>query len=418
MSWGTQTETAIVKPLLEEFEKQNPDIRIEFMHVPQNYFQKLHLLYAARLEPDVVFINNIYMPVYQAADLLTDLTPYFKKELDEKVFFDKAVANFSIDGKLYAIPRDISNLVVYYNKDLFDKYYVSYPTKDWTLDDMLQKAKKLTDTSSVEEANLAPRKDLPLLTSDSPTAAQLRKNKFSRVVQRSGHWGISRSEKPVLWMPYLLSNGGGVLNEKNEIILDKKESMKSLQFYADLANVYKVAPTTVQCAGKQLSQMFMDGEIAMHVSGRWAVPSYRKNIKFKWDIINFPNGSAGSIVGADSSGWAISKNSVHKDEALKLIKYLSSKSASEKFTSGGLIIPARVEVASSNIFLDPKLPPQNSKVFIDIIKDAKPTPANKNYREIEDILNTELEPLFRGTKSVEEIMNEGLVKKLGMRNEE
>jgi len=40
-------------------------------------------------------------------------------------------------------------------------------------------------TSSVEEANIAPRNDLPLLTSDGSTAAQLRKNKFSKVVQRS-----------------------------------------------------------------------------------------------------------------------------------------------------------------------------------------------------------------------------------------
>ena len=40
-------------------------------------------------------------------------------------------------------------------------------------------------TSSVAEANLAPRKALPLLTSASSTAAQVEKNKFFRLVQRS-----------------------------------------------------------------------------------------------------------------------------------------------------------------------------------------------------------------------------------------
>jgi len=50
-------------------------------------------------------------------------------------------------------------------------------------------------TSSVEETNLAPRKDLSLLTSDSPTTAQLRKNKFSKVVQ----WSQDDDRKYILF---------------------------------------------------------------------------------------------------------------------------------------------------------------------------------------------------------------------------
>ena len=63
-SWGSQTETALLIPLIKQFESENPDIKVEFIHIPQNYFQKLHLLFASNLAPDVVFINNHYAPKY------------------------------------------------------------------------------------------------------------------------------------------------------------------------------------------------------------------------------------------------------------------------------------------------------------------------------------------------------------------
>ena len=58
-SWGSKTEVQILKSLISDFEKENPDIKVEFMHIPQNYFQKLHLMFASNLAPDVIFINNL-----------------------------------------------------------------------------------------------------------------------------------------------------------------------------------------------------------------------------------------------------------------------------------------------------------------------------------------------------------------------
>lgn len=39
-SWGSESEISILKPILKDFEKENPDIKVDFMHIPQNYFQK------------------------------------------------------------------------------------------------------------------------------------------------------------------------------------------------------------------------------------------------------------------------------------------------------------------------------------------------------------------------------------------
>ncbi len=175
-SWGSKSEIEILKPILAEFEAENPDIKVNFVHIPQNYFQKIHLLFASNLAPDVLFINNLSLPIYANAGVLKELSlqlprhpelvsgshqhsntekiasvdflsknqQYMSRNDLSKVFFEKSLEALSYKGKLYAIPRDVSNLVIYYNKDIFKKYNVPVPNKYWTFNDLLIISKKLT----------------------------------------------------------------------------------------------------------------------------------------------------------------------------------------------------------------------------------------------------------------------------------
>lgn len=347
-SWGSKSEVEILKPILAEFEKENPGIKIDFVHIPQNYFAKIHLLFASKQTPDVIFINNLYLPIYANAGVLEPL------EVPDDIFFKKSLEALSYKGKLYAVPRDVSNLVIYYNKDLFKKCGVPLPNKYWSFDDFLILAQKLTNDT------------------DGKT------------------WGIGFEEDPYYFLPYLMSEGGGILSDDtNTIIINSPESKKGLQFYADLRN--HVAPTKAQSASETMAQMFLEGKLAMHLSGRWLVPKYRQDAKFNWNVINFPAGDKGSIVPLDASGWAISKNSKHKEEAKKLIKYLSSKKSIEKFSESGLIVPARIDVAEGTFSQDT---PPNAKVFLEVIKTSKPTPVSINYSEIQDDLREKTNYLF------------------------
>lgn len=372
-SWGSQSELVVLKGLINEFEKENPDLKVEFIHIPQNYFQKLHLLFASNLAPDVIFINNIYAPIYIKAGLLEDLSPYFSDDLKNDVFIDQALKTFTYSSKIYAIPRDISNLVIYYNKDIFDKKGIPYPNKNWTLNDLLKTAQKLTDSTT---------------------------------------FGINFEDESLYWLYYLESNGGGILSDDSkEIIINSAKSIEALQFYSDLVNKYKVAPSKAQIASMTTAQMFMQGKLGMYLGGRWMVPKFRESIKFNWDVVNFPASEKNKIL-IDSSGWAISEKSKNKENAARLIKFLSSKESIEKFSKSGLIVPARYDVAESQEFLSPNLKPKNSKVFIDMIKYSKPTPTNANYQQINDILNEAIEPVFNGDKKAKEIMTPNLIKAL------
>ena len=129
--------------------------------------------------------------------------------------------------------------------------------------------------------------------------------------------------------------------------------------------------------------MFLEGKIAMHLSGRWLVPKYKDTASFDWDVINFPR-YASPI---DASGWAISKQTKSKDAAVKFVLFLSKKENICKMTEGGLILPARLDVAYSKEFL--KTGPKHSEIFLDTAKNSEITTVTKDCNKITDKLNDE-----------------------------
>ena len=128
-SWGSQSETKILKELIENFENTN-DIKVEFIHIPENYFQKIHMLFASNLAPDVIFTNNHYLKMYTDAGLLENLT---EQITEKEEFFTIAINCLSDKGQIYAIPRDISNLVLYVNKDALKEANIEYKKRIKTL---------------------------------------------------------------------------------------------------------------------------------------------------------------------------------------------------------------------------------------------------------------------------------------------
>lgn len=355
-SWGSRTEYGILKQVIQKYETQNPDVKIEFIHVPENYFRKLHLLYASKTEPDVVFLNNTYAPLYIKAGLLEDLSGKF----NENKFFESSINCFKYDGKLFAIPRDVSNLVLYVNKNL-----VKNPQKIKTLYDLKKIAKSVT---------------------------------------KDDVFGLNYEENPLFWLYYLEYFGGGILSSDGQnAILNSPESIIGVEFYADLINKDKSVPQKWQMSSMTSAQMFIGGKTALYLSGRWLVPKFRESVDFDWDIIPFPSSNVSKTL-TDASGWAVSKSSKNKNEAIKFVQFLSSDEVSKLFAQTGLITPANRSIAYSEAFLAPSEKPHNSKVFLDILENSKPTPVNSNYAKIVDEVTKNITPVFNGKKQTKDVL--------------
>jgi len=347
-SWGSKSEVDIIKPILKEFERENPTIKIDFIHIPQNYFQKIHLLFASNTAPDVIFINNHYLPIYANAGLLEPLQA-------DNNFYEKSLEALSWRNTLYAVPRDISNLVIFYNRDILRKNGINSPNDNWTMEEFLN---------------------------------------IAQTVTHDGIFGISFEEDALFYLPYLMSFGGGILSDDlSRLIIDEQPSQNAIKFYADLRKKYHVAPLKSESASATMAQMFLQQKLAMHLSGRWLVPKYREEADFDWDVAPFPKGEKGSIVPLDASGWAIAKSSKNKIMARKLVDFLASKTNSQKFAQSGLIVPARKDVAESIYFLDNQKP-RNARVFLTTIETSKSTPVSIDYKEILDNLKGKFEKIF------------------------
>lgn len=329
-SWGSISEVKILNKAIENFEKQNPNIKIKFMHIPQNYFQKIHLLFASNSSPDVIFINNLYLPIYEKhLENLNDI-------VDKKIFYRQAIDGLSINNKLLAAPRDISNQVFYVNTDL-----IKLNDDNLSMDELLVHAQSVSNTKT---------------------------------------FGLSH-ENDIYWaLPYLRYFGGGILDENLNLVIDSAKSEKGLNFYKSLTEDYKIAPSKSQVGSLTQAQMFINGNIGFYLSGRWMYPIITSKANFNWKIIPFPKGEHPQL--SDVSGWAISKNSKHKESSIKFIKYLASKEVSEYFAKTGLIVPARKDNA---FLLDSAT--HNENTFIKIIDASVNTPVNKNYKKITDEIN-------------------------------
>lgn len=285
-SWGSITEVEVIKHIISDFENENSGIKIKFMHIPQNYFQKIHLLFASNTAPDVVFINNLNLPIYEK--YLEDLTNF----IDPKDYHPVAIDSLSFEKKLLAIPRDISNLVFYVNLDK-----TNLPKDNWNIEHILKE----------------------------------NKDKSSYIVSY---------EDDVYWAsPYLSYFGETDLT--NGISNDEE---KGIEFYKSLRDKYKIAPSKSQVGSSTLAQMFLDKKITFYLSGRWMFPKIKEKADFNWAVINFPYGKSKQL--ADSSGWAITKSCKNKNNAIKFVQYLSSEKSAKYFVETGLIVPARIKASS------------------------------------------------------------------------
>jgi multiple sugar transport system substrate-binding protein len=372
-TWGSAEERVVIKGLVSEFEKTHPGVHVSLMHIPENYFQKLHILIAGDLTPDVMFLNSLSFPVYAENKILQPLDSALAKPqstISRNMFYEPALEAMSWEGQLYAVPRDVSNLVMFYNRDLFRQAGLAEPTANWTLETMADMAGKLTKDTDGDG--------------------------------KLDQFGLSFAGKQaILWLPYLWSQGGDLFNaDFTQFVLTDPQAVKALQFYADLRNKTHVAPTLKDSGNASMSQLFLQGKLAMMLNGRWSVPVLRQQATFHWDVAPFPEGENGSVVGIDASGYAISAKTAHPKESLELVQFLSSREAQAAFCKSGLIVPARRDVAESSDFLS--APPAHGHYFIDVIARGYPTHTPVRWNEISEELSVALEPVWEGNQSAQD----------------
>jgi multiple sugar transport system substrate-binding protein len=133
--WGGQTRHDKTLQVIEMFEEQNPDIKIEPIYLSwDGYWEKLATLVASNEIPDVIQMTIQNMPQYAEKGLLADLRTIDSLDLRDmdKVFMDIG----SIDAELLAVTLGANAPCLIYNKAIFDEAGLDYPDDTWTWEDL------------------------------------------------------------------------------------------------------------------------------------------------------------------------------------------------------------------------------------------------------------------------------------------
>lgn len=370
--WGAPDEVKIMAELMDDWQKDRPDISVKLEHTPyRGYVDKLLTRIAGRSAPDIICTEVDLFVTFQSKGVLCDLTSYLEKSpgLGMDAFYPEVVDRFTVDGKLYAIPRDTAPFAcVYYNKKLFDEAGVAYPTDDWDVYDLLDKAKKLT-----------------LVDADGR-------------MRRYGFYAWA-------WQNFVYAFGGRLVDDvKNptRCALDSEKALEGLRFYADLINKYKVHPSSTAMANLAMGVqgMFMTGRLAMFSSGIWETPGLRKIDNFEWDVAMFPKGPGGERgFGTGGSGYCILKSTGHPEEAFEVLKALAGEKAQRKLAGTGLTQPAIKEIA--RIWADDGKAPKNKKMLLKAVEYVIYEPFTPVWREARGLyIIPALDRAFKGKEDV------------------
>ncbi len=357
------------------FEAEHPGVKVTYETAAWDaYFTKLQTVVAAKQAPDAFELNFENFVTYADKGALADLTPLISADtgFSTSVYNPTALAAFQQDGKQYGLVESFSNVVMFYNKDLFDAAGVAYPTADWTWKEELEAAQKLTDPAKGVWGDFAP-------------------------IQ---YWEFYKT---------IAQNGGSILSpDKQTVTIDSPQNVETLTWMIDKVNTYKVTPSDVEMAGQSSEDLFKAGKIAMLRTGIWLLGDFTANAKFKWDIALEP-GKTNKAHHFFANGVAVSANSAHPAEAYQWIKFLtSSKAAVDLRIAAGWELPAVSDAAAVQGYLDQPVPESREVVF-QALDTAVVPPVIGNWNQLTDAVGKDLEAAKLGQKTPEQALKDAKV---------
>ncbi len=378
MVFGDPAELAAYQSLVTAFEESHSEIDVELIHIPSpsDYRLRLGADFAAGDPADIVLINYRRYAPFAAKGVLEPLAPYLRGSdvITDSDFFAVATDPFRWRGQLMCIPQNISSLVVYYNKDLFDAAGLGYPEDDWTWDEFLSAAKALT------------------LDVDGD----------GRVDQ----YGLGTEASIFRLAPFVWGNGGELVVLESglrpiRLALDSRAAREAVEWFVALQTEHGVVPDALAEAAENSESRFIGGRTAMYLNSRRGVPTYRRIDGFDWDVAALPQQEQEAGI-LHSDAYCMAAGTQDKDAAWTFIEFANSAQGQAIVARSGRTVPSLIEVASSQAFLDPDAKPANSAVWLDTIDTLREVPVMAGWVDVEEFTGDELERALFGNASVDE----------------
>jgi trehalose/maltose transport system substrate-binding protein len=285
-------------PEVEEFTRET-GIRVQIMPAPEGAVEQLatwrKLLDSHAEAPDVYAVDVIWPRLL--ADNLIDLKPYVPQK-DIAAHFPELIANYTVDGKLIALPHNLNEGLLFYRTDLLAKYRYGAPPKTWQ---ELETMSKRIQSGERSNGN----KDFWGFVWEGAPSEALTCNALE--------WQVSEG-------------GGTILDENGEVTINNPNTIRAWSMAAHWAGFISPPGVTaykewdafnIWQAGKTA---FMRNWTNAYVAAR----AENSPTRGHFDIAPLPRGRAGFAATLGGNGYGVSRYSRHPREAAMLVRFLTS----------------------------------------------------------------------------------------------
>ena len=316
--WRTDYFSAMAQQMLEEFHATHPNIHVFYTPDPPDLTEKMLSDFQAQSAPDVFAGCCDFFPVWAQKGYLMDLRPYVDAELKPEDRQDWDAAQYRAlqlpTGAQFGLPKYHGALALYYNKDLFDKYGVTYPDSTWSYDDYQSAMQSFSTQRPQREA--------------------------------SAVWG---SMFDVSWdriQVHVNSWGGHFVdpNDPTKCLMDDPEALDAMQWLRDRMWGDHTMASRLDVQNLSVAEAFIRQRLAMMEDGSWSLKPVLEGAKFRVGVTTFPAGPTRRVTMSTTDGFGIYKNTQYPEAAWEFMKFLISTRYGRAMAQAHLLQPARASL--------------------------------------------------------------------------
>jgi multiple sugar transport system substrate-binding protein len=378
--WTGQTADAqaLAEKLAKEYQAAHPNVTLNVSAGAAEtgeLLTKLSAEFTSGNYPDISYAYGTWSADLAGSGRTQDLTKFVADPaMAWEEFPAAARATATVDGKVIGVPAVVDNLGLIYNKKLFDKAGVPYPTDTWSWDDFRAAAKKLTDPS---------------------------KNIYGSAYSVAGSEDTTWHLWPLLWQ-----RGGKILDGRKPAF-NSDSGVAALEFLRSMAVDDK--SMYLDQTNEKYLPLFYSGSVGMVMSGPWTLYDLKAH-KVDYGVASLPgfNGDHQTVSGPDL--WVLYNHSdPNKAGASRdFIRWLTSKEVDPRWNLAIGNLPLRASEKDSAEFASyVKTYSPGAQKFFDNFANAKqPRPTVTGYVEMSGYVGEEISKVLQGAAPAKSALDE------------
>lgn len=362
-------EESYMRPMVESFNAQNPNIQINMSVIKSDDYDKGILNLVKRNQsPDIIGVRGIsQMSRYESYGILADLSNYILDSSIDITAYGNMYNDIAVDGKYYGVPTRTTCWVLIYNKDIFDEMNEPYP-------------------------------------------GQLTWEEYASLAKKMKH---IKEDGTVIWGGYFAvwaMNFAGIQNGSYLYDDDPTYQIKSLELYNQFMNIDKSHIGVEAIEENYWLTTFEEGRAAMMPMGEWAVGMIMSDERqgkavANWDLAPMPifKGMNPGTTWGQYQFTGITQACEHKDAAFEFLSYVGGADGAKIFAEYGML--SAYNSSEVREIYQKAVGDKNISVFFDALR-IQEIPVFESYEDINQVFSDVGKEYLGGKITLEEAMRQ------------